>query len=360
MALTEVQEKLLENKRKIASRGPRFNPREESWRVFITRWRIWAAMAGLIKLGAEGQPIEFVTFTKLCIASCMQETAVERIRPFNVGNEPADSCTNIDQYIVLLGGIFQPPAESRTLKQEFLSLKQAKTEDVSTYLSSKVSLYDSAYSETLRDFETLLSETIRGLYSDVIKRRLRNCDDVKDRTTLRTKLFDLVAKERESYMWGYAESTSLEGLVAVAQPGIRRFLGGTQVLTGGEEAMEVDALIEQKIAALGIGGKYEKKDPTEADSRKCYGCNKPGHLKRNCPNKPKPKKSGKSDEHCGHCNYKGHTIEDCRKRKADKAEAAKRAKGIGEITDEGAPEEAEETDSKEEVQFLSERGVYAH
>ena len=218
-------------------------------------------MAGLIELGAEGQPPEFVTFTKLCIASCMQETAVERIRPFNVGNEPADSCASIDQYIDLLGGIFQPPAESRTLKQEFLSLKQAKTEDVSTYLSNKISLYDSAYSEPLRDFETLLSETIRGLYSNVIKRRLRNCDDVKDRTTLRTKLFDLVAKERESYLWGYAESTSLEGLVAVAQPGIRRLLGGTQVLTGGEEAMEVDALIEQKIAALGIGGKYEKKRP---------------------------------------------------------------------------------------------------
>ena len=61
MVLTEIQEKLLENKRKIASRGKRFNPREESWRVFLTRWRIWAAMAGLSELGAEGQPREFVT-----------------------------------------------------------------------------------------------------------------------------------------------------------------------------------------------------------------------------------------------------------------------------------------------------------
>ena len=63
-------------------------------------------MAGLSEIGAEGQQQEFVNFTKLCLASFMQETAVERLQTF--GNEPAASCTYIDQYIDLLGGYSNP------------------------------------------------------------------------------------------------------------------------------------------------------------------------------------------------------------------------------------------------------------
>ena len=191
---------------------------------------------------------------------------------------------------------------------------------------------------------------IGGLYSNVIKRRLRNTDNVTDRHTLRTKLFDIVAKEKEQYLAGYAESTSLDGLTAVAVPVLRR--GQTTSIgppTAGEEPMEVDA-VREEVARMD----HPPQPKNEVEKRTCFGCKKVGHLKRNCPNGDGGRKGGKpkKDVRCYHCGKKGHLIEQCRKRIADKAEAAKSKKKIQALTDGAKGAGKDDSESDEEIDFL--------
>ena len=279
MVLTEEQTKLLESKRRIAGKAPNFDPKLQIWRSWKSQFVTWLDMMGISNLGAEEQPAEFVAFTKLIVASSMKGSGIERIRPFMPGSAAADAATSLTQYLDVLETVFQPPQESRSLKLEFKSCKQDIREDVSSYLSTKLALYDVAYPEGQQDFETLLTEVIGGLYSKVIKRRLRNTDNVIDRHTLRTKLFDIVAKEKEQYLAGYSESTSLDGLTAVAVPILRR---GHTTSTGppiaGEEPMEVDA-VREEVARVD----YTPQPKNEVEKRTCFGCKKVGHLRRNCP-----------------------------------------------------------------------------
>ena len=220
--MDEAQEKQLQNARKIASRAPKFNPNVTAWRTFRSTYRTWMSMSGISEMGGAGAAPEHIEFTKLCLESAMEGTAVDRVEQFRVGTAAAAACATFDQYIVLLESIFQPPQQSRALQQEFKIYKQSKDDDASTYLSSKCALYDIAYAEAQRDHETLVTEVIGGLYSNVVKRRLRAAENVNDREQLRTKLFDMFSKEREAYLGGYGESTSLDGLTAVWIPGARR------------------------------------------------------------------------------------------------------------------------------------------
>ena len=367
MVLTEDQFKLLEGKRKVSDKCPKFDPQITIRRNFEQAFKNWTKLVGVQDMGNAGQPAEFIEFTKLVLSNAMQKTAIERINPYCVGSEPANACATLDQYIDLLKSVFQPPSESRSLKQEFKMAKQSKNEDVSSYLSSKLSLYDSAYTEAQRDHEYLLTEVINGLYSNVIKRRLRNADGINTRADLRTRLFDLVAKEREQVLGGYAESTSLDGLNTVAS--VHRRPNETVGPTAGEsreEPMDIDA-IQEKIAQLETMKKGFKGDD-KVETRKCFGCQQVGHIKRKCPNKDKWLKPGggqkqkKEKDKCVHCLKKGHTVENCFKRKADKAERIKREKIQSlEETSETAKGEEQSSEEEEEVGFLADaRGVVFH
>ena len=335
--MDEAQEKQLQNARKVASRAPRFNPEKIAWRTFRSTYTSWANMSGISQMGVAGEPAAHIEFCKLCLESAMEGTAVTRVEPFRVGTAAATACATFNDYLVLLESIFQPPQQSRALQQEFKSYKQSKEDDASTYLSSKCALYDVAYAENQRDHETLVTEVIGGLYSNVVKRRLRAAENVNDREQLRTKLFDIVSKEREAYLGGYGESTSLDGLTAVRIPGARRVPDPPG--RDGGEPMDIDA----------IG--------TSAEKRTCFGCKKVGHLKKNCPDKDTnaaKRKKDKANAKCFHCGKKGHFIEECRKRKADKAEAnKKKGKGIQKLDEtEKTEKDDKEESSDEEVGYL--------
>ena len=180
----------------------------------------------------------------------------------------------------------------------------------------------------------------------------------------------MVAKEREQVIGGYAESTSLDGLNTVASVHQRQSqtVGPT---AGGsrDEPMDIDA-IQERIAQL-EAMKKKWKDDDKGDNRKCFGCQQVGHIKRKCPNKDKwakkepggGKKNQKDkDKGCIHCGKKGHTVENCFKRKADKAERKKRDK-IQKLDETSGPAKDEEQSSDEdgEIGFLAEaRGVVFH
>ena len=350
----EEVERVLVNARKNISHIPAYDPAKEIWRSYRQRLENYLQMTGIADLGRLNQPARWVTFAKYAVIAGMTGTAVERVRAYLPGTDAANACNSLDDYLELLQQLFQPPSESRSLKLEFKNRKQQKDEDVSSFLSSKFALYDIAFPPEQRDHETLLSEVIRGLFSNVVKRRLQMARDLDNRERLRERLFEIVSKEREAYQCGYAESTSLDGLVAVAVPHLRRAgyapHGQGQ---GSDEPMEVDAMREEvarlhaqagKGAGGGQGGQNQQKP---GEKRTCFNCNKPGHLKRNCPLPPKGDGKGKGDKKkkpCVHCGRKGHTIEVCRQRIADKATAKKAIKVI--------VDEDQEQDSDEEVGFL--------
>ena len=348
-------ERVLASARKNISHIPEYDPSKELWRSWRQRLYNYLQMTGISDLGRVDQPERCVTFAKYAVIAGMKGTAVERVRAYLPGTEAANACNSLDQYLALLEQLFQPPSESRSLKLEFKNRKQLKDEDVSSFLSSKFALYDIAYPAEQRDHETLLSEVIKGLFSIVVKRRLQMARDINNRELLRERLFEIVSKEREAYQQGFAESTSLDGLVAVAVPHLRREghvpHGQGQ---GGEEPMEID-LVREEISKLhaaqagrGSGGGQGGQNPTkQGEKRTCYNCNKVGHLKKDCPlpSKGDGKKRGdKKKKQCIHCGKKGHTVDVCRQRIADKATAKKAVKVIG--------DEDQEPDSDEEVGFL--------
>ena len=90
----------------------------------------------------------------------MKNSAIERIAPYGVGSDAANACTTLEQYIDLLKSVFQPPSESRSLKQEFKMAKQSKNEDVSSYLSSKLSLYDSIFHTEIHTYTLVFAGKI--------------------------------------------------------------------------------------------------------------------------------------------------------------------------------------------------------
>ena len=94
-------------------------------------------------------------------------------------------------------------------------------------------------------------------------------------------------------------------------------------------------------------------------------------MKKNFPDKDKhaaKRKKDKANAKCFHCGKKGHFIEECRKRKADKAEAnKKKGKGIQNLDEkEKTEKDDKEESSDEEVGYLGQnflgvtRGAMLH
>ena len=99
-------------------------------------------MTGIHRLGLFAAQPEQLKFAKLTLESAMEADAIDWIEAYSVGHDVANACGTIEEYIQLLESVFQPPQQSRALKQEFKLYKQTRDEDASTYLSSKCALYE--------------------------------------------------------------------------------------------------------------------------------------------------------------------------------------------------------------------------
>ena len=88
-------------------------------------------------MGVDGQPKEFIEFSKILLATCMTGAAIERTRPYRSGTDAFTGCLNLEAYVTLLRGVFQPPSEHRSLKQELEAYKQRADEVCLTWRGQK-------------------------------------------------------------------------------------------------------------------------------------------------------------------------------------------------------------------------------
>ena len=142
-------------------------------------------------------------------------------------------------------------------KIEFTQRVQGKYETVTSYLAAKFSLYESSYGTNEQSEPQLITTTINGLYSNVIKRMTRRGNPV-NRVQLQTLIIQAVANERSSYYDGYSESTNLDGLGATTL-NLTAEMGGNEV--NRDEPMDISAMDQEK---------------------RCFRCNKIGHLQGDC------------------------------------------------------------------------------
>ena len=184
--------------------APKFNGKE-SWRTFENTYIIWYRVNKIEEQSQE--------FQKRSILSCMRGTAVEMTRPYSEGTQTWRDCHTMALYLETFRRIFNPPEESELARTEFKVRKQGRREDISTYLSAKIALWQLAYPENERSFSNLMDETIAGIANRIVKRRLRYAE-VADVQGLRRQAVRLVAAERQCYREGTSESTNLDGLAA--------------------------------------------------------------------------------------------------------------------------------------------------
>ena len=300
--------------RKALGHMPHFDG-SSPWRCFEDRFKLWMEMNLDDEITVE--------FRKRALLYAMKGSAADRARIYKEGSTQWNNATDIATYLTTLRNIFMPTEESEIARAEFKALKQKKNEDIASYLTMKISLWENAFPEAERSFHTLLSEVIHGVYNNVVKRIIRRANPV-DQVSLRTVAITAVANERESYRGGYGESTSLDGLACVSIP---------RQVDEEYEPMEVDRINKVEI--------------------QCYRCRKMGHIGRNCPdNKPREgNQAQKPKVRCYRCNLLGHVASKCRvdlsKKQEREAKTKQNVKNFEEKT------EDEEMD-KEENHFLDE------
>ena len=67
-----------------------------------------------------------------------------RLKAYGEGSTAWNDAVTLDQYLDVVKGIYQPPAESDLARAEFNSRKHGQTETILDYLTSKMGLFDSA------------------------------------------------------------------------------------------------------------------------------------------------------------------------------------------------------------------------
>ena len=302
-AAAAANQDILRTAQKAARCQPEYHhDGKKSWTVFLAERSDWEMM---YQIGRNVVPEEW---HKNAVVAGLKGTAREMV----TGQEDRLRALPWEQFQRELEAIFQPAAESELMRQEFKRKKQGADEDIIRYLSVKESLFRRAYGDPANNAEktrTLLDSTIKGVFNQPVKERLMTRfhefgNPIRDFTALRGHATNEVACERALFQQGLGRSTSLDGLRATATVSN----GGSMFNTPSQvEPMDIGS-----VSAMGGG----------QNGRKCYNCDKPGHLARDCksPRKrgsggggggPGGPKKDRTDEECNRCGRKGHFKRDC-------------------------------------------------
>ena len=184
------------------ARMPKFSG-EGTFRTFRLEYAMWLKVNRIEEIPDED-------FKKYALLSAFQGKAADMVRC--VGPEqPIFRTSTFEQFGNKIAQIFQPEAESAMARVEFAQRKQSAKENIAVYAEQKIALFHLAYPQGEANYPTLLTEFVKGVYNTVVKKRIR----IRNPTTindLRNAAVEIVAIERESYLEGYGDATSLDGL----------------------------------------------------------------------------------------------------------------------------------------------------
>ena len=110
--------------------APKFDGKS-SWRTFESVYECWYRINNI---GNQDQE-----FQKRSLLTCMRGQAVEMTRPYNEGSATWQASQNLAAYILAIRTVFLPPEASELARTEFKVRKQGRKEDISSYLSAKIS-----------------------------------------------------------------------------------------------------------------------------------------------------------------------------------------------------------------------------
>ena len=303
----------------------RYDTVSEPWRTFEDHFRAWVFMNADVDVVGHA-------FVKLALYMSMKGRACERVRIYKPETNEFNAAGTIEQYLNLYRQTFMPVQETEASRVEYKSYVQNKQEDIASYLSTKISLFNNAFEEGHRSFSTLLDDAIEGMYNPVIQRLVRRANPA-DAAELRNVSIQAVANERWLYSKSRSESTTLDGLASVT-----------------------------------LNQQYFKDEPMDMDSIskiKCYRCGNHGHKRPDCnvklsgegkgDKKGNPPRGGgrkaKPEDECFHCGKKGHFKANCYRFKNEQKDKKKDPKkdNAGKQGNKSMEEEQEENRFLEEV-----------
>ncbi len=259
---------------KAMNRMPKYNG-EGAFRTFKLEYSMWLKVNKIEEIADED-------FKKYAMLSAFVGKAADMVRCLGP-DQPLFRDLTFEQLGTRIGQIFQPEAESAMARVEFVQRKQSAKENIAVYAEQKIALFMLAYPMGQANYPTLLTEFVKGVYNTVVKKRIRiwNPGNIND---LRNAAVEIVAIERESYLEGYGEATSLDGLSAVTT---------FESSNTEPEQMDID-----KIGAI----------KSQQKMIKCWYCQKKGHRRSECRKLQKDKANGKlggnSGDNKGKPNFK--------------------------------------------------------
>ena len=298
----------------------------QTWRYHRQAWVLWDRMIG-------GADLADVEQRKIALCHSLQGAASRAVQLHGPDTPGFNGAATLVNYLDLMQGVFQPPAETAMARMDFEGRNQEPREPIGEYMSDKYALYLCAEPDpNNQNFAYLRSHILKGIHSKWVQQEvIRAAPTTKEE--LQNACMTAVGQAREAYHLGVGVVTSLDGLASTTMQ--NRYLQPR-----GDEPMDI--------------GKVE--------DRTCYNCKRKGHLAADCRSKSKagPSKPGQkaaTDIICHYCSKKGHKRPDCRKLKKDKAE--------GKVVDKKPPpkkpavrkvdvaEEEDEPDSDEEYGGLN-------
>jgi len=158
------EERRLRDHRRALSNCPSYKL-DIPWREHLSAFKVWSLLFG----------VQDVEFKKASLFYSIKTPAAERVRTYGAGTPEFTNAANFEEYAKLLGETFEPVQESQLCKAEFYSYKQGRHQDINAYLSMKIALYRQGFGTKAEStqFDSLLTEIIKGIYNLVVKREVR-------------------------------------------------------------------------------------------------------------------------------------------------------------------------------------------
>ena len=276
------------------------------WRVHNASFDNWAEFSGLLAGEITVDERKSILIQSISQKMCLRIMSMLR------GSPAWTNSATFEAYKTLIGSVFQPEAESQLSRTEFRQCRQGRNEDAQAFLARKIGLWMQAFPDGERNFNTLLDSVCDSLCNNIVRRKLKHGNSTTKEEMV-TNVLNIVAKERECVVGGYGESTSLDGLAL------------STVVFKHSEADQYDQYGDERMDIGRVGDK------------KCYRCDRTGHLKKDCRvaerNLPQRNRNGKGgygkgkgdkgkgassgdakkkERSCYNCGKKGHYAKECR------------------------------------------------